>query len=98
MITATIQDVLAEQYLKEVQTSISAINDTTEYDENSDSMIFLNGGYTNIVLSMSLKTIKDYCKPEFTLRVINTFQLNDYFKLEDEIKELEEKIAENKQK
>lgn len=96
-----LDDVLHGHELKDVTyDSIKAINDivrVTEglgyFDEEFD-VKFINGGYTDIVLSHSLKQIQEAEPARVTLKLIELFHLNAYFNLEkvtEELKSLAEK-------
>lgn len=98
-----LDDVLHGHELKDVTyDSIKAINDivrVTEgvgyFDEEFD-VKFINGGYTNIVLSSSLEQIKRDEPARVTLKLIELFHLELYpalslEKLTEELKPLAEK-------
>ncbi|ELP5902510.1 hypothetical protein QTV49_004550 [Vibrio vulnificus] len=96
-----LDDVLHGHKLKDgTYESIEAINkivrvtkDLGSLDENYD-VKFINGGYTDIVLNLSLKQILEDEPARVTLKLIELFHLDAYFDLEKvtaELKSLTEK-------
>lgn len=96
-----LDDVLHGHELKDgTYDSIKAINDIVRVSESNEffddglDVKFIDGGYTNIVLSSSLEQIKRDEPARVTLKLIELFHLNAYFNLEkvkEELKSLAEK-------
>lgn len=91
-----LEDVLFDHELDDkTLDDLAAINshvliDTADEFSDDDTVArFVGGGYTNIVLSAALKGIKKREPYRVTLKVIQLYHLNEYFKLEELIEALE---------
>lgn len=70
-------------------TSIAAINEIVRVDsEDPDFVRFINGNYTDVVLSFSLEGIIQNEPPAVALKIIELFHLDSYFDLENTITNL----------
>lgn len=91
-----LEDVLYGHKLKDnTYNSLKAINEIVQVTKNLGALDegfdvqFLNGGYSNVVLGMSLKQIQEDEPARVILKIIELFHLDSYFNLENETKELE---------
>ena len=65
----------------EVLNSLKAINEVILYDEENDMPEIIDNGYTDQVITYSLKHIAKATieKPEYVNQVIETFQIETFF-------------------
>lgn len=88
---STLPDELAIHITKPIKQStienLKAFNNIVRVESESDSTMFIDGGYTDIVLQNALKQIVDTESLPFTLKVIEIFRLEEYFSdLENNVK------------